>query len=114
MSTMGSLRRRARRTTKVVLKPHRPKPAIKTYWNGEPAVVRKLIIKVGTVPKPGWWCAGMEKTRRKAIEVTQGGQTFLLDDENNSAWLKVTEGMGSPQWGHRTLPDDSEIIEERP
>ena len=112
---MGSLRsfgRKAKRT--VLLPPPPPRPVVvkteKTYWNGEPAHCRRVIVRVGTVEKPTWWCAGLEGTERKAVEVNYYGQKFYLDDENGSAWRKVTLGGGGPEWGHSSLPDDSEVI----
>lgn len=54
----------------------------------------------------------MEGTERKAVEVNYYDQTFYLDDENGSAWLKVTRGGGGPEWGHKSLPDDSEVLRE--
>jgi hypothetical protein len=52
----------------------------------------------------------MEGTERSAVEVNYRNQTFYLDNENGSAWLKVTRGGGGPEWGHRSLPDDSEVV----
>jgi hypothetical protein len=52
----------------------------------------------------------MEGTERCAVEVNYGDQRFYLDNENGSAWLKVTLGFGGPEWGHRSLPDDSEVL----
>jgi hypothetical protein len=83
-----------------------------TYWNGEPTPCRRVVVRVGTVEKPTWWCAGLEGTERRAVEVTYGKQVFYLDNENGSAWGKVTGGMGGPEWGHSSLPDDSEVIRE--
>ncbi|HTG95730.1 MAG TPA: hypothetical protein VL866_24225 [Pyrinomonadaceae bacterium] len=111
MSIASSLRRRARKSSSFILRSG-PRPE-KTYWNGEPANCRRVIVRVGTVEKPTWWCADMEGTERVAVEVNYGKQTFYLDDENGSAWGKVTGGMGGPEWGHKSLPDDSEVIRER-
>lgn len=114
MSISSSLRRKGRKSITL----HQPEPRTagakeRTYWNGEPACCTRVVVRVGTVEKPTWWCAGMDGTERKAVEVVYGGQTFYLDDENGSAWLKVTKGGGGPEWGHRSLPDDSEVIGER-
>lgn len=54
----------------------------------------------------------MEGTERGAVEVNYYDQTFYLDNENGSAWRKVTLGGGGPEWGHSSLPDDSEVIRE--
>lgn len=79
--------------------------AEQTYWNGEPAEARKVRVIVGPAPKPTWWCAKFEGQEREAVEVKQHGETFYLDNEgDNSGWLKVTKGMGSPQYMHRGLP----------
>jgi hypothetical protein len=112
MSITSSFRRKARRIVTL------PPPQVrtdgaakeKTYWNGESANCRRVVVRVGTVEKPTWWCAGMEGTERSAVEVNYCNQTFYLDNENGSAWLKVTKGGGGPEWGHKSLPDDSEVV----
>lgn len=84
------------------------------YWNGEVCSGRKCRVRVGTVEQPTWWCAGMEGTERDAVVVIYEGSHFFLDNEDNKGWRKVTLGLGSPRWGHRSLPDDSEIISIEP
>lgn len=59
----------------------------------------------------GWWCAGMEGTLREAVRVEYGAEKFYLDNENGSAWLKVTKGKGSPEYGHSSLPVASEVLD---
>src|SRR5687768_9592874 len=85
-----------------------------TFWNGEPCTARRVLVKVGKALKPTWWCAELEGTVRRAVEITSwSGKPFFLDDEEKqSGWRKVTVGMGSPQFGHSSLPDDSEVIRE--
>lgn len=113
MSVMSSLRRTARSKGKVPLfVPSARVSREKTYWNGEPAQCRRVVVRVGVVETPTWWCAGLEGAERKAVEVVYSGQTFYLDDENGSAWLKVTKGYGGPEWGHKSLPDDSTVIKQ--
>lgn len=82
------------------------------YWNGEPAFARRVMVGVGKALKPTWWCAELEGTVRPAVEVTYEGQTFFLDNEKGEGWQKVTFGYGSPRYGHRSLPDDSVVVEE--
>lgn len=56
--------------------------AERTYWNGEPATCRRVVVSVGTVPSPTWWSAGLEGSERHAVEVTYGGSVFFLDDDD--------------------------------
>lgn len=113
-----------------------------TYWNGEPAACRRVIVRVGTVAKVSWWCHGLEGTERAAVEVVYAGDTFFLDDDDGDGqpdysgmsddlrtqmnarrgrhragdgWRKVTEGRGAPGavGGHRSLPTDSVVVRER-
>lgn len=72
-----------------------------------------MKVVVGKAPQPTWWCAGLEGTVREAVEVTQDGYTFYLDNEDGSGWLKVTYGLGSPQWGHSSLPVERVLDEEQ-
>jgi len=115
MSIQSSLRRRARKFASAPAAEPRnngASSAVRTYWNGEPADCRRVVVRVGRVERPTWWCAGMEGTERRAVEVNYGNQIFYLDDENGSAWLKVTRGGGGPEWGHKSLPDDSVVVRE--
>ena len=84
---------------------------MKTYWNGEECEARQVDVIVGKSLVSTWWCAGLEDTVRPAVEVKYGGETFYLDDVDGSGWYKVTEGHGSPRWGHRSLPDSSRPVE---
>lgn len=91
-------------------KPRPWKTGQNVRWNGEPAYGRKVYVRVGSVGKPTYWYAGMEGTRRKAVEVEYEGQTFFLDNEDGQGWHKVTAGLGSPQAGHLSLPNDSRVV----
>lgn len=82
-----------------------------TYWNGEPTPARIVRVIVGKSLRPTWWCADLEGQEREAVEVNYHGDVFYLDNEDGSGWNKVTHGGGSPQWGHRELPDDSKPVE---
>lgn len=75
-----------------------------TFWNGEPTPARKVRVIVGPSPKPTWWCAELAGQERAAVEVSYFGDRFYLDDEDGSGWAKVTQGRGSPQYGHSSLP----------
>jgi len=83
----------------------------KTFWNGRPCRARIIHVIVGKALRPTWWCANLEGRVRKAVEVTQHGQTFFLDNEDGSGWLKVTVGKGMPNFGHSSLPSDSKTVE---
>lgn len=84
----------------------------RTFWNGEPCKARRVIVRVGLVPRPTWWCAALEGKERDAVEITYGRKTFFIDDENGEGWRKVTEGKGSPWTSHRSLPVGSEVLRE--
>lgn len=81
-------------------------------WNGEPAKARRVVVRVGHPMRPTWWCARLEGQEWDAVEVEYAGRVFYLDDSDGSGWAKVMTG-GSPQVGHRSLPDDSEVVAER-
>ena len=86
---------------------------VETFWNGEPTPARRVIIEVGAPLMPTWWCASLEGTRRNAVAVDYYGDRFYLDDEDGTGWHKVTDGHGSPNVGHRSLPDSSVEVAER-
>ncbi len=82
------------------------------YWNGLPTQVRRVV---GTIrewaegdPPQAWWKPIIGQ-RVSAVEVVldgvnYGGGTIFLYDDDGSGWRKVTEGHGSPRYGHREVP----------
>lgn len=85
-----------------------------TQWNGEACTARRITATVTDNDAfPQYWARHLVGTRRKVVEVTYGGTTFYLDDEDGSAWNKVTHG-GSPHWGHSSITIDCTTIEPRP
>lgn len=82
----------------------------RTYWNYEPCLVRRCIVKVGHSEKPTWWCAHLEGLEREAIEITTpAGQQFIIDNENDRGYRKCLAG-GGPDSGHASYPDDSTVV----
>jgi hypothetical protein len=82
-------------------------------WNGEPCQARRVTAVVAdSIFFPLYWAREFVGTRRKAVEVTYGGRTFYLDDEDGSGWAKVTAG-GSPAHSHRGLNVDPDSIRLR-
>lgn len=78
------------------------------YWNGERCEARKVLVTVADSPEfPQYWAREFVGQKRKAVEVTYGGETFYLDDENGDGWGKVTIGRGSPWCGHKSLSASS-------
>lgn len=81
-----------------------------TYWNGEPCEARKCRVIVGDSGQfPKAWFREFVGQERDAVEVTYGGATTYLDNEDGSGWRKVTAGRGSPRFGHRGL-DVAEVV----
>lgn len=75
----------------------------RTRWNGEPCRAERVTVTVADDPAfPGYWARDLVGTRRRAVRVDYGGQTFYLDDEDGSGWAKVTSG-GGPWSPHRSL-----------
>jgi hypothetical protein len=85
-----------------------------TRWNGEPCEARRITaIVTDDGHFPAYWARDHVGTRRNAVEVTYGSQTFYLDDEDGSGWDKVTSG-GSPVHAHRSLNVDPGSVQPRP
>jgi hypothetical protein len=93
----------------------------RTYWNGEPAVCRKVWVTVADWPDaPKYWARDLVGQRREAVEVVIGPVTFYIDDHLRvgrigEGWAKVTVGRGSPRWSHGGLavePGSVELREE--
>lgn len=104
-----------------------------TYWNGLPTPARKVTGVVPAHdpevhPPQAWWAGrgsppevakalgikhmpseDLQGQRIEAVEVVLdgvnvGGGISYLDNRDGSGWAKVTEGHGSPRWGHRNVP----------
>lgn len=75
------------------------------FWNGEhTATFTACIIKPHIVEdKPMYWCNVFAGTERQVIEITYAGQTWVIDNETGEGYIKVTEGMGSPSYGHKSF-----------
>lgn len=84
-----------------------------TRWNGEPCIASRITATVADNDAfPLYWARHLVGTRRKIVEVTYGGETFYLDDEDGSGWNKVTHG-GSPHWAHSNITIDPDSIQSR-
>lgn len=83
------------------------------YWNGEPCLGKRVLVEVPRHTEDdaplAWWRDHSGQVR-KAVEVHYYDQRHLLDDEDGSGWRKVTEGHGSPNYSHKSLPWDSERV----
>ncbi|WP_073946497.1 hypothetical protein [Streptomyces kebangsaanensis] len=85
-----------------------------TRWNGEPCTARRVTaIVIDDGRFPAYWARHLVGTRRNIVEVVYGSSTFYLDDEDGSAWHKVTQGGGSPHWGHSSITIDPDSIQPR-
>jgi hypothetical protein len=99
-----------------------------TFWNGELCEARKVVVVVAdNLAARLYWARPFVGQQRNAVEVKYGNQIFYLDDDSfketnpeaialferhgiknelspaGSGWRKVTNGGGSPGFGHRSL-----------
>lgn len=98
---------------------------VPTFWNGEPTPARKVTLVVADSEAPRYWARSFVGTRRDAVEIEYGGETFYIDDgeipargmsDTRSAgagWGKVTIGRGSPRYGHGSLSPVPGTVEAR-
>jgi hypothetical protein len=87
-----------------------------TLWNGRPCEARVVFVRVGKAPRSTWWSVPFEGQIREAVEVTQDGETFYIDNgalpavhgqaesKSGDGWRKVTIGRGLSGIGHRSMP----------
>ncbi|MDX3634305.1 hypothetical protein PV728_29390 [Streptomyces europaeiscabiei] len=84
-----------------------------TRWNGGPCQARRITAVVADDGRfPQYWARHLVGTRRQVVEVTYGGETFYIDNEDGSGWNKVTHG-GAPFWGHSSLTIEPNSIQPR-
>lgn len=76
-------------------------------WNWEPCEAYRVRVVVGKSERPTWWCAELEGTQRRAVEIvaTHGVacEPFYLDDEDGSGTRKVLNG-GHWKLYHASVP----------
>lgn len=91
--------------------PERPSAADEpnAYWNGLPTyAVRGTGVVLDSPEFPQFWGRDLVGQRIPVVRVVldgvnYGGGIAYLDDRDGSGWRKVTEGHGSPAYGHRDL-----------
>lgn len=83
-----------------------------TYWNGEIADCRRVIVRVGNSPFHAWWQTQWAGQLRRAVQVLDAGgkSRCFLDNEDGRAWEKVTIYRGWINPYCPFLPDDSEVV----
>lgn len=90
-----------------------PTPA---YWNGlETTALRGTAIVADDGKFPEYWARkeGIIGERIDVVRIDLNGVNFgggiaYMDNRDGSAWRKVTDGHGSPSYGHR----DVQIVED--
>ena len=88
-----------------------PIEASAAYWNGLPTEAECGTAIVADAPEfPRYWAKidGLIGERIPVVRVVLdgvnfGGGTEYLDNRDGGGWLKVTEGHGSPAYGHATV-----------
>lgn len=85
------------------------------YWNGLPTEVeRGTAVVADNTHAPAYWARtdGIIGQRIEVVRVVldgvnYGGGIDYLDDRDDAGWIKVTSGLGSSRFGHRSV-----VIEE--
>lgn len=85
-------------------KDKKPLSVANGYWNGEPATYTACVVQiVRNDASPMHWYNAFVGTYRQAIQISQNGHSFVIDNETGTGQYKVTKGMGSPGCGHADL-----------
>lgn len=83
--------------------------AVETFWNGLPTrATRGTAVVVDSPSAPRYWARELVGQRIDVVEVDMvgvnvGGGVMYLDDRDGAGWRKVTNGHGSPRYGHRNV-----------
>lgn len=80
----------------------------RTYWNGIPTeATRGTAIVSGNPDIPKYWARieGIlgQRISVVCVEVRGSVGVIYLDNRDGSGWTKVTQGHGSPGWGHKNV-----------
>lgn len=81
---------------------------MKGYWNGEPATFVGVEYEVKEPEVNTWWQAQYVGEIRQGIEITYGGESWIIDNEHGDGFYKVTRGMGSPRCPHKSVSNISD------
>jgi hypothetical protein len=84
----------------------------RTFWNGEPCLARRVLIRVGECPFPQGWYKHLVGTEMRAVEITQDSETFYIADQDGNGWHKTFVEGGGPHWGHKSVTC-AEVLRER-
>lgn len=98
---------------------------LKGFWNGEHAATfTACIVKpIKNDKAPMHWYNVFAGEERQGIEITYGGEKWIIDNETGDGYYKVTTGMGSPSCGHKSyceyefvryLPKEDMLIARSP
>lgn len=75
-----------------------------TYWNGEPTpCIQGSAIVSNDNGFPLYWAADLVGQRIPVVRIFYGDTVRNIDDRDGSGWAKVTNGHGSPRYGHCDL-----------
>lgn len=83
-----------------------------TYWNGEPALARKVTVVVAA-PEGGVgaWYDSVVGWRRDAVEIVYGGETFYIDDDELVRSLEDLERLkAAEEEAGRDLGSDVRVL----
>lgn len=79
---------------------------IKGFWNGEPAEITGVVYTVTKCDTtPIHWQNSCVGQKRQGVKILHKGSAFIIDNEDGQGYLKVTEGRGLMNYGHKTVMD---------
>ncbi len=84
----------------------------KGFWNGEQtATFVGVEYEVTQSDGKLHWQNMHVGKRRQGIQITQGGKTWIIDNEHGDGYYKVTDGQGSPRCGHKSVFNPINVVE---
>lgn len=73
------------------------------FWNGEPASFTVISYEVLRNENKNHWQNMFVGEKRQGVLITQYDQSWLIDNQHGDGYCKVTIGMGSPRYGHKSV-----------
>jgi hypothetical protein len=83
---------------------------MKGFWNGEPAKIEGITYEVSQAVLKNHWQNVHVGKRRQGLRITQGGETWIIDNEHGDGYYKVTKGMGMWRSGHKDVTNPQRIV----
>lgn len=75
------------------------------YWNGTRSVEFEVlaVVILPVADKPAHWQNSLAGTIRQVLRISDGQESWMIDNETGEGYYKITDGHGSFRCGHSSV-----------